>query len=80
SYGQSLYTKGSSTIGASSTLSGASGNSVPTTFESMILDMQRSRYHDDFIQLRCLGKGGFGKVFEVRNKLDGRYSVAKEAF
>ncbi|KAJ1789595.1 hypothetical protein LPJ59_005315, partial [Coemansia sp. RSA 2399] len=78
SYGQNLYTNGGSTIGASSTLSGASGNSAPTTFESMILDMQRSRYHDDFIQLRCLGKGGFGKVFEVRNKLDGRRYAVKQ--
>ncbi|KAI7818318.1 kinase-like domain-containing protein, partial [Kickxella alabastrina] len=39
--------------------------------------MQRSRYHDDFVQLRCLGKGGFGKVYEVRNKLDGRRYAVK---
>ncbi|KAJ1663603.1 hypothetical protein EV178_004867 [Coemansia sp. RSA 1646] len=80
SYGQSLHTNGGSARGvASSTLSGASGNSsAPTTFESMIIDMQRSRYHDDFIQLRCLGKGGFGKVYEVRNKLDGRRYAVKQ--
>ncbi|KAJ2286822.1 hypothetical protein IW141_005165, partial [Coemansia sp. RSA 355] len=50
--------------------------STVNTFETMMMDVQRSRYHDDFIQLRCLGKGGFGKVYEVRNKLDGRpYAV-----
>ncbi|KAJ2497557.1 hypothetical protein GGH96_005014 [Coemansia sp. RSA 1972] len=50
--------------------------STANTFETMMMDVQRSRYHDDFIQLRCLGKGGFGKVYEVRNKLDGRpYAV-----
>ncbi|KAI8323440.1 kinase-like protein [Martensiomyces pterosporus] len=52
--------------------------SSATTFESMVMDMQRSRYHDDFIQLRCLGRGGFGKVFEVRNKLDGRRYAVKQ--
>ncbi|KAJ2559337.1 hypothetical protein EV175_000391 [Coemansia sp. RSA 1933] len=75
-----LYTHGGSARGASATLSGASGNNngAPTSFESMIFDMQRSRYHDDFIQLRCLGKGGFGKVYEVRNKLDGRRYAVKQ--
>ncbi|KAJ2780523.1 hypothetical protein GGI15_003514 [Coemansia interrupta] len=49
-----------------------------STFGSMVMDMQRSRYHDDFVQLRCLGKGGFGKVYEVRNKLDGRGYAVKQ--
>ncbi|KAJ1726233.1 hypothetical protein LPJ61_005330, partial [Coemansia biformis] len=51
-------------------------DSAANTFETVIMDAQRSRYHDDFVQLRCLGRGGFGKVYEVRNKLDGRpYAV-----
>ena len=29
-----------------------------------------SRYLTDFEPVRCLGKGGFGVVFESRNKLD----------
>ncbi|KAJ2621733.1 hypothetical protein GGI26_003828 [Coemansia sp. RSA 1358] len=65
-----LQTSRASKVSASST--GAS------TFENMMIDMQRSRYHDDFIQLRCLGKGGFGKVYEVRNKLDGRRYAVKQ--
>ncbi|KAJ2818688.1 hypothetical protein IWW50_005728, partial [Coemansia erecta] len=55
---------------------GSRSGSTANTFETLMMDVQRSRYHDDFIQLRCLGKGGFGKVYEVRNKLDGRpYAV-----
>jgi len=30
-----------------------------------LLDYGRSRYLDDFIQIRRLGKGAFGAVFEV---------------
>ena len=30
-----------------------------------LLDYGRSRYLDDFIQVRRLGKGAFGAVFEV---------------
>lgn len=30
----------------------------------------KSRFQSDFDMLRCLGKGGFGVVFEVKNKLD----------
>lgn len=33
-----------------------------------LLDYGRSRYLDDFIQIRRLGKGAFGAVFEVNNK------------
>ena len=29
-----------------------------------------SRYLDDFEAIQCLGRGGFGLVFEVRNRLD----------
>ncbi|KAF4521545.1 hypothetical protein B566_EDAN009513 [Ephemera danica] len=29
-----------------------------------------SRYLDDFEQVRCLGRGGFGVVFEARKKID----------
>ncbi|CAG9804236.1 unnamed protein product [Chironomus riparius] len=33
-------------------------------------DNYSSRFLEDFDLMRCLGKGGFGVVFEVRNKLD----------
>ncbi|KAJ2100226.1 hypothetical protein GGI09_002382 [Coemansia sp. S100] len=56
----------------------ASSSNTSNTFDTMIMDMQRSRYHDDFIQLRTLGRGGFGRVFEARNKLDGRRYAVKQ--
>ncbi|KAJ2900277.1 hypothetical protein IWW38_000621, partial [Coemansia aciculifera] len=55
-----------------------SSSSTSNTFETMIMDMQRSRYQDDFVQLRTLGRGGFGRVFEARNKLDGRRYAVKQ--
>lgn len=30
----------------------------------------KSRYLDDFEPIHCLGKGGFGVVFQARNKID----------
>lgn len=36
------------------------------------------RYLTDFEQLQCLGRGGFGMVFHVRNKLDeNEYAVKR---
>ncbi|KAJ2803226.1 hypothetical protein H4R21_002115 [Coemansia helicoidea] len=65
---------GSASAGPESSLSYEWSDSMSGA--SVMMDAQRSRYHDDFVQLRCLGRGGFGKVYEVRNKLDGRpYAV-----
>ena len=36
-----------------------------------------SRYHTDFEEIEFLGKGAFGDVLKVRNKLDGRYYAIK---
>ncbi|CAB3379049.1 Hypothetical predicted protein [Cloeon dipterum] len=36
-----------------------------------------SRYLDDFEQIRCLGKGGFGVVFEARKKIDDCHYAVK---
>ncbi|XP_058061442.1 eukaryotic translation initiation factor 2-alpha kinase-like [Anopheles bellator] len=39
-----------------------------------------SRFREDFDLVQCLGKGGFGVVFEVRNKLDDcRYAIKRVA-
>ncbi|OUM68337.1 hypothetical protein PIROE2DRAFT_68699 [Piromyces sp. E2] len=67
-------------------LLGSYGSSIPNfkTFEENmkshnildLLDYGRSRYLDDFVQIKRLGKGAFGAVFEAENKLDGlRYAV-----
>lgn len=40
----------------------------------------KSRFQADFDMVRCLGKGGFGVVFEVTNKLDGcQYAIKRIA-
>lgn len=37
-----------------------------------------SRYKEEFEEIEMLGEGGFGSVFEARNKLDGkRYAIKK---
>ncbi|KAJ3330023.1 hypothetical protein HDU76_006646 [Blyttiomyces sp. JEL0837] len=37
-----------------------------------------SRYKNEFEELNCLGKGGFGVVYRARNKLDGQeYAIKK---
>ncbi|KAL5008543.1 hypothetical protein ScPMuIL_014124 [Solemya velum] len=37
----------------------------------------QSRLTSEFVVLKCLGKGGFGDVLKVRNKLDGRSYAIK---
>ncbi|PVZ98870.1 hypothetical protein BB558_005122 [Smittium angustum] len=37
-----------------------------------------SRYNEDFVEGKRLGKGGFGEVFRAQNKLDGKtYAIKK---
>ncbi|KAJ1958372.1 hypothetical protein IWQ62_004910 [Dispira parvispora] len=46
-------------------------------FDSLF-DVRKGRYWVDFIELHQLGKGGFGTVYKVRNRLDFRdYAVKK---
>ncbi|OLY85640.1 Eukaryotic translation initiation factor 2-alpha kinase 1 [Smittium mucronatum] len=44
----------------------------------LLKNCNTSRYAEDFYEGKRLGKGGFGEVFEVQNKLDNRlYAVKK---
>jgi serine/threonine protein kinase len=53
------------------TITNISGNSA-------IPLVRYSRYASEFQELRALGKGGFGSVFQCRNSLDGRdYAIKK---
>ena len=40
-------------------------------------DALKSRFKNDFVLCSQLGKGGFGQVFKVKNKLDGNYYAVK---
>ncbi|CAG8514796.1 12224_t:CDS:10 [Acaulospora morrowiae] len=43
-----------------------------------ILDLQNSRYSNDFVEIKLLGKGGFASVWQAKNKLDGvDYAIKK---
>ncbi|RHZ77885.1 hypothetical protein Glove_169g48 [Diversispora epigaea] len=43
-----------------------------------ILDLENSRYNNDFIEIKLLGKGGFASVWKAKNKLDGiEYAIKK---
>lgn len=51
---------------------------VVADFSSGIPIVHYPRYASEFQQLRALGKGGFGSVFQCKNTLDGRnYAVKK---
>ncbi|XP_004691713.1 PREDICTED: eukaryotic translation initiation factor 2-alpha kinase 1 isoform X1 [Condylura cristata] len=41
-------------------------------------EAQTSRYLNEFEELATLGKGGYGRVYKVRNKLDGQYYAIKK--
>ncbi|ORZ38736.1 kinase-like domain-containing protein [Catenaria anguillulae PL171] len=43
-----------------------------------LLDLHTTRYRTDFDEIRRLGRGGFGSVWHVRHRLDGReYAIKK---
>lgn len=40
-------------------------------------DLQNDRYVRDFSEIEIVGKGGYGKVFKVKHKLDGSFYAVK---
>ncbi|XP_047389383.1 eukaryotic translation initiation factor 2-alpha kinase 1 isoform X1 [Sciurus carolinensis] len=41
-------------------------------------EAQTSRYLNEFEEIAILGKGGYGRVYKVRNKLDGQHYAIKK--
>ncbi|KAM4698356.1 eukaryotic translation initiation factor 2-alpha kinase 1 [Rhinophrynus dorsalis] len=46
--------------------------------KNMLSETQTSRYLNEFEEIAQLGKGGYGKVYKVRNKLDGQFYAIKK--
>ncbi|XP_071976600.1 eukaryotic translation initiation factor 2-alpha kinase 1 [Engystomops pustulosus] len=46
--------------------------------KEMLAEAQTSRYLNEFEEIAQLGKGGYGKVYKVRNKLDGQFYAIKK--
>ncbi|KAL1519285.1 hypothetical protein AB1Y20_022814 [Prymnesium parvum] len=50
---------------------------VPSLSDESSGEATASRFAADFVKLDCLGKGGFGRVWRVRNRLDGMHYAVK---
>ncbi|NXJ08345.1 E2AK1 kinase, partial [Odontophorus gujanensis] len=54
------------------------GDSHATGEKEVLLEAQTSRYLNEFDEIARLGKGGYGQVYKVRNKLDGQFYAIKK--
>ncbi|XP_060116927.1 eukaryotic translation initiation factor 2-alpha kinase 1 [Heteronotia binoei] len=62
-------------------LNGEFGSSDPQTNSSeneVLFEAQTSRYINEFDEISRLGKGGYGTVYKVKNKLDGQFYAIKK--
>ncbi|NWV34772.1 E2AK1 kinase, partial [Grantiella picta] len=46
--------------------------------KEVLFEAQTSRYLNEFEEVARLGKGGYGQVYKVRNKLDGQFYAIKK--
>uniref|UniRef100_A0A8C9L846 Eukaryotic translation initiation factor 2-alpha kinase 1 n=1 Tax=Pavo cristatus TaxID=9049 RepID=A0A8C9L846_PAVCR len=54
------------------------GDSRAIGEKEVFLEAQTSRYLNEFDEIARLGKGGYGQVYKVRNKLDGQFYAIKK--
>uniref|UniRef100_A0ABM5F0X9 Eukaryotic translation initiation factor 2-alpha kinase 1 n=1 Tax=Pogona vitticeps TaxID=103695 RepID=A0ABM5F0X9_9SAUR len=54
------------------------GSSFKNRENEVIFEAQTSRYINEFDEVSRLGKGGYGTVYKVRNKLDGQFYAIKK--
>ncbi|XP_049535341.1 eukaryotic translation initiation factor 2-alpha kinase [Anopheles darlingi] len=63
---------------ATRSYSESNSNESQPAVAALAAESYTSRFREDFDLMQCLGKGGFGVVFEVRNKLDDcRYAIKR---
>ncbi|XP_035745116.1 eukaryotic translation initiation factor 2-alpha kinase 1, partial [Egretta garzetta] len=53
-------------------------DSHATGEKEVLFEAQTSRYLNEFDEVARLGEGGYGKVYKVRNKLDGQFYAIKK--
>ncbi|NXW50744.1 E2AK1 kinase, partial [Nyctiprogne leucopyga] len=54
------------------------GDSHAIREKEVLFEAQTSRYLNEFDEVARLGKGGYGEVYKVRNKLDGQFYAIKK--
>ncbi|XP_009068441.1 PREDICTED: eukaryotic translation initiation factor 2-alpha kinase 1, partial [Acanthisitta chloris] len=54
------------------------GDSHAVGEKEILFEAQTSRYLNEFDEVAKLGRGGYGKVYKVRNKLDGQFYAIKK--
>ncbi|XP_015676257.1 eukaryotic translation initiation factor 2-alpha kinase 1 [Protobothrops mucrosquamatus] len=54
------------------------GDSYANRENEILFEAQTSRYVNEFDEISRLGKGGYGTVYKVRNKLDGQFYAIKK--
>ncbi|XP_070617313.1 eukaryotic translation initiation factor 2-alpha kinase 1 isoform X2 [Erythrolamprus reginae] len=54
------------------------GDSSRNRENETLFEAQTSRYVNEFDEISRLGKGGYGTVYKVRNKLDGQFYAIKK--